>query len=135
MVLFFLFTNASGFLSFTYSSTNLRMFHLQESDRQTVSTPAELPKFRLDAGSPPFSNIRIDFTGHFLVKDQRGNHSKVYICLFTCLTTCALSLEFVETLQHRNFFKISVVIAVSFLLLISTPCLKKMSQSLALLVC
>ena len=65
-----------------------------------LPSPAELPKFRLDTVSPPFSNIGVDFTGHFLVKDQRGN-----ICLFTCLTTYAISLELVEDLSTSSFLQ------------------------------
>ena len=48
--------------------------------------PSELPEVHLDTLNPPFSNIGIDFTGHFLVKDYHGHHPKVYMCLLTCLT-------------------------------------------------
>ena len=68
-----------------------------------LPTPSELPQFRLETSNPPFSNIGIDFTGHFLVKDYHGNHRKVYICLFTCLTTRAISLELVEDLTTISF--------------------------------
>ena len=70
-----------------------------------LPTPSELPQFRLDTSNPPFSNIGIDFTGHFLVKDYHNNHRKFYICLFTCLTTRAISLELVEDLTTLSFLQ------------------------------
>ena len=70
-----------------------------------LPTPSELPQFRLDTSNPPFSNIGIDFTGHLLVKDYHNNHCKVYICLFTCLTTRAISLELVEDLTTLSFLQ------------------------------
>ena len=70
-----------------------------------LPTPSELPQFRMDTSNPPFSNIGIDFTGHFLVKDYHNNHRKVYICLFTCLTTRAISLELVEDLTTLSFLQ------------------------------
>ena len=44
-----------------------------------------LPDFRLNKVKP-FSTVRIDFTGHLMVKN--GNKTeKCYVCLFTCSTT------------------------------------------------
>ena len=70
-----------------------------------LPSPAELPKFHLDTVSPPFSNIGVDFTGHFLITDQRGNDIKIYICLFTCLKTRAISLELDEDLSTSSFLQ------------------------------
>ena len=70
-----------------------------------LPSPAELPKFRLDTVSPPLSNIGVDFRGHFLGKDQCGNHIKIYICLFTCLKTRAISLELDEDLSPSSFLQ------------------------------
>ena len=70
-----------------------------------LPTPSELPQFRLETSNPPFSNIGIDFTGHFLMKDYHNNHHKVYTCLFTCLTTRAISLELVEHLTTLSFLQ------------------------------
>ena len=64
---------------------------------------AELPTFRVDTSSHPFSKIGVDFTGHLIIKDLNGNFRKVYICLFTCLTTRAISLEIVEDLTTESF--------------------------------
>ena len=64
---------------------------------------AELPTFRVDTSSHPFSNIGVDFTGHLIVKDLNGNFRKVYIFLFTCLNTRAISLEIVEDLTTESF--------------------------------
>eukprot|EP00794_Sanderia_malayensis_P016463 gene16463-biopygen12133 len=63
-----------------------------------LPTPSELPLFRYDTSLRPFSNIGIDFTGNLTVKGRSGDHIKVYLCLFTCLTTRAINLEIVEDL-------------------------------------
>jgi len=64
-----------------------------------------LPQFRQDTSVRPFSNIGVDFTGHLTVKDRAGNHIKVYICLFTCLTTRAINLEIVEDLSTSSYLQ------------------------------
>ena len=88
-----------------------RLLHTCSTCKQVTGRPyllptlSELPQFRLDTSNPPFSNIGIDFTGHFLVKDYHGNHRKVYICLLTCVTTHAISLELVEDLTTISFLQ------------------------------
>ena len=62
----------------------------------------KLPKDPQGTSVRPFSNIRVDFMGHLTVKDRSGNHIKVYICLFTCLTTIAINLEIVEDLTKSS---------------------------------
>eukprot|EP00794_Sanderia_malayensis_P018328 gene18328-biopygen12271 len=70
-----------------------------------LPTPSELPLFRYDTSLRPFSNIGIDFTGHLTVKGRSGDHIKVYLCLFTCLTTRAINLEIVEDLSTSTFLQ------------------------------
>ena len=70
-----------------------------------LQMPPELPQFRYDASTCPFSNIGIDFAGPLRVKDCSGMHIKVYICLFTCLSTRAINLEIVEDLSTSSFLQ------------------------------
>ena len=65
----------------------------------------ELPQFRYDTSARPISNISIDLAGPLNVKDRSGTHVKVYICLFTCLTTRAINLEVVEDLSTSSFLQ------------------------------
>jgi len=67
--------------------------------------PPELPQFRYDTSTRPFSNLGIDFAGPLTVKDRSGMHIKGYICLFTCLTTHAINLEIVEDLSTSSFLQ------------------------------
>ena len=71
----------------------------------TLPMSPELPQFRYDTSTRPFSNIGIDFAGPLTVKDRSGIHVKVYICLFTCLTTRAINLEIVEDLSTSSFLQ------------------------------
>ena len=67
--------------------------------------PPELPQFRYDTSLRPFSNVGIDFAGPLTVKGRLGIHIKVYICLFTSLTTRAINLEVVEDLSSSTFLQ------------------------------
>ncbi|VDL81853.1 unnamed protein product [Nippostrongylus brasiliensis] len=49
--------------------------------------------------SKPFQNVGCDFMGPFLSKSL----NKMYVCLYTCLTTRALHLEVVENLSAGAF--------------------------------
>lgn len=49
--------------------------------------------------SKPFENVGCDFMGPFLSKSLE----KMYVCLYTCLTTRALHLELVENLSAGAF--------------------------------
>ncbi|KHJ91769.1 hypothetical protein OESDEN_08354 [Oesophagostomum dentatum] len=57
-----------------------------------------LPKDRVTV-SKPFENIGCDFMGSFLSKTQE----RMYVCLYKCLTTRALHLEFVESMTTGAF--------------------------------
>ena len=70
-----------------------------------LPTSPELPSFRYDTSTRPFSNVGIDFAGPLTVKDRSGTHVKTYICLFTCLTTRAINLEVVEDLSTSSFLQ------------------------------
>ena len=71
----------------------------------TLPRSPELPQFCQDTSIHPFSTIGVDFTGHLTVKDRSGNHIKVYICLFTCLTTRTISLDIVEDLSTSSYLQ------------------------------
>ena len=71
----------------------------------SLPLPPELPHFRFDTFIRPFSNVGVDFTGHLIVKNRSGEHIKVYICLFTCLTTRAINLEIVEDMTTSSFLQ------------------------------
>ena len=43
------------------------------------------------ADVPPFTNMGVDFAGPLYTKNS-NNHTKVYVCLFTCSTTRAVHL-------------------------------------------
>lgn len=66
--------------------------------------------------SPPLSNVRVqdgepfritrmDFTGALYVRDNSGNESKTYICLFTCACSRAVHLEVVPDLWADSFLQ------------------------------
>ena len=58
----------------------------------------DLPRDRVNLVNP-FENTGMDYTGHFLDKD---NH-KWYILIFTCLNTRAVHLELVPNMAEPEF--------------------------------
>ena len=64
--------------------------------------PPPLPAERVK-WVPPFSQVGVDHTGHFTIRDERGNRTKVYICLFVCTTTRAVHLEVMTNLSTSAF--------------------------------
>lgn len=66
-----------------------------------IPDPPPLPQIRTCA-STPFMITGIDFTGALYIWN---NHTKekVYICLFTCATSCAIHLEVVMDLTVETF--------------------------------
>ena len=55
---------------------------------------APLPQIQLALPLQPFSRCAVDFGGPFLTKQGRGKkRAKQYLCLFTCLVSCAVHLE------------------------------------------
>ena len=67
-----------------------------------ASVPPPLPKDRLRE-APPFTVTGVDFTGAFNVRNNDGQTSKVYVCLFTCANTRAVHLEVVTDLTENTF--------------------------------
>ena len=62
-----------------------------------------LPHIRVEDG-PPFSNTCIDFAGPLFVTNKQSKLSeKVYICLFTCMSTRAVHLELTERSEIMSF--------------------------------
>ena len=66
--------------------------------------PPDLPACRVSE-DPPFTHTGLDFAGPLYVQEStdRGNNSKVYICLFTCASTCAIHLELTRALNVDSF--------------------------------
>ena len=64
--------------------------------------PPPLPAERVKWVSP-FTNVGVDHTGSFTIKDKKGNKTKAYICIFVCATTRAVHLEVVENLSTTSF--------------------------------
>ena len=61
----------------------------------------DLHEERVDE-APPFTNTGVDYAGPLMVKGNKSKDNsqyKCYICLFTCLSTRAVHLELVESLD------------------------------------
>ena len=63
---------------------------------------APLPKEKLQLYKPPFTFSGVDFFGPLMVKWGRGS-AKRWGCLFTCLTTRAVFLELVPSVETDDF--------------------------------
>ena len=59
---------------------------------------ADLPKERLGYLEPPFSNCGVDYFGPFFVSIRRSSEKR-WVFLFTCLTTRAIHLEIVSSMD------------------------------------
>ena len=70
--------------------------------RQIVQQMAPLPRSRMMAYQPPFSYSGMDLFGPLQVKHGRGT-AKRWCCLFTCLNTCAVHLELVQSMNTDDF--------------------------------
>ena len=66
---------------------------------------APLPKTRVEAYHPPFTYTGVDLFGPLVVKRGRGT-VKRWGCLFTCLTTRAVYLEVVPSLEADDFIMV-----------------------------
>ena len=71
--------------------------------RAQINLPlmADLPAERLDYQSHPFTHVGIDYFGPFEVKLLRRS-MKRWCCLFTCLTTRAVHIEVVRSLDTAS---------------------------------
>ena len=63
---------------------------------------ADLPLERLQPEQPPFTFVGLDYFGPFMVKHGRGE-AKRYGCVFTCLTTRAIHIEMIKSLETDSF--------------------------------
>jgi hypothetical protein len=63
---------------------------------------ASLPADRVTPDEPPFTNVGIDLFGQIMVK-QRRSQVKRYGCIFTCLTSRAVHIEIVDSLDTDSF--------------------------------
>ena len=63
----------------------------------------DLPEGRID-DSPPFTNTGMDFAGPLLLSDKNIAR-KHYVCLFTCMSTRAIHLELVPSLEVDEFLR------------------------------
>ena len=63
-----------------------------------------LPKFRLKLTLRAFSRTAVDYAGPFESIQRRGRkRAKRYLCLFTCVTTRVVHLEFAFSLDTEVF--------------------------------
>jgi hypothetical protein len=63
---------------------------------------ADLPVDRVTPCSPPFTYVGVDVFGPMMVKRGRSQEKK-YGCLFTCLTTRAIHIEKLDSLEASSF--------------------------------
>lgn len=78
---------------FTCNNTKSKPFQLP--------TIANLPKERISV-SRPFENIGLDYIGPMIIK-IKNDTEKMWICLFTCMTTRNVHLEYVLQLDSMTF--------------------------------
>ena len=72
-----------------------------ESSTIKMPPPPPLPAERVK-WVPPFTNVGVDHTGSFAIKDEKGNKTKAYICIFVCATARVVHLEVVENLSTTS---------------------------------
>ena len=82
----------------------LRCVICQRVRKRTIPRPLPppLPAERV-IWVPLFTNVGVDHTGSFTIRDQQGRKTKAYICLFVCATTRAVHLEVVDNLTTTSF--------------------------------
>ena len=82
----------------------LRSVICQRVKKGTISRPLPppLPAERVK-WVQPFSNVGVDHTGSFTIRDSQGRKTKAYICLFVCTITRAVHLEVVDNLTTTSF--------------------------------
>ena len=53
--------------------------------------------------SRPFQHVGLDYMGPIVVKNLSGNRQKTWVCLYSCLCTRAIHLEYVTLLSAESF--------------------------------
>ena len=72
--------------------------------KPTGQMMAPLPRARLKCPLRAFERVGVDYGGPYMTKQGRGKVKvKRYLCLFTCLTTCAVHLEMSYSLDSDSF--------------------------------
>ena len=74
------------------------------SESSYAAIDGDLPKERLIPFEPPFTYTVVDFFGAFHVKRGRSAE-KVYGCLLTYFTSCAVHIEDVSSLETDSFIQ------------------------------
>ena len=69
--------------------------------KRPPTPPPPLPAERV-RWVPPFTNVGVDHTGSFTIRDPQGGKTKAYICIFVCATTRVVHLEVVENLSTTS---------------------------------
>ena len=76
-----------------------------EGKSSKVKPSLDMPEFRFKEGYP-FASTGVDFAGQLFVKTVFGKGlqvTKVYICLFTCVSTRAIHIELTPSLTTQAF--------------------------------
>lgn len=71
----------------------------------TTQLMSDLPSSRVNM-TPPFTYTAVDYTGHYLVKFNRGRMiapTKCYISIFRCMCTGSIHIELVSDLSTKAF--------------------------------
>ncbi len=63
---------------------------------------ADLPQERVATDEPPFTNVGVDCFGPFMTKLGRKTYKR-YGCIFTCLTSRAIHLELLDSMDTSSF--------------------------------
>ena len=63
---------------------------------------ADLPKERVTPNLPPFTNVGVDAFGPYQVRNYRSVHKR-YGLVFTCMSTRAIHLELVQSMEAESF--------------------------------
>ncbi len=74
----------------------------QEGGPYKAPVMPSLPRSRVSKFSA-FSNVGLDYLGPLYVKEIDGSTVKVYVCLYTCLTVRAVTLELIRDLSAEHF--------------------------------
>ena len=69
----------------------------------------DLPPDRVTPGGPEFASVGVDYFSPIAVKKGR-EREKRYGCLFTCLSSRAVNIEVVESLETDSVYQLPTAI-------------------------